>query len=204
MLSATLPMAASRVGWLVLGRALRDLTELDRIVLGVVAKFGPMSAYRVRRHFSGSPASRFSSSSGSIYPLLGRLEERGLIEGRDVPRGRQARRELGITRSGRSSLLGWLREAPGAAELDPPADPLRTRLFFVGLLTRREQERFFEDALAGLRDQVKQGEAYVQEYAEDGPEAISRLAARGGIHVTRARLRWLTEVRDAMLGSGDP
>jgi hypothetical protein len=42
------------------------LTFLEFTVLGIVAKFGPLTPYAVRRHFATSPHGHFSSSAGSI------------------------------------------------------------------------------------------------------------------------------------------
>ena len=180
---------------------MRDLTELECVVLGVAAKFGPLSPYAVRQHFAGSLTSRFSSSTGSIYPVLKRLEEAGLISSRASPRGRQARSRVSATAAGRRALRRWLAGAPEPGELAAPSDPLRTRLYFVGLLSPKEQQRFFEQALDGLRQELAASEAYVETYGTEGPEAISRLAARGAVFAARARIRWLKEARAEMLGS---
>ncbi len=179
---------------------MRELTELECTVLGVLAKFGPQSPYAVRRHFADSPATRFSASTGSIYPSLKRLEEAGLVESRESARGRQARREVSITAAGKKALRRWLAGPPGREEFDAPPDPLRTRLYFLGLLSRAKQEEFLDGALSALREQLDQSEAYLGSSGSQGPEGLSRLAARGAVFATRARIQWLEEVRRKLLG----
>jgi PadR family transcriptional regulator len=58
----------------------RALTELESCVLGVVWQRGPCTAYTVRRE-------HWSSSAGSIYPVLARLESLGLIDGEEASWG---------------------------------------------------------------------------------------------------------------------
>ncbi len=177
---------------------MRPLSELECTVLGVVAKFGPLSPYAVRQHFASSTASRFSDSTGSIYPLLRRLERAGQIVARASARGRQARKLVSITRSGRTALRTWLVTPPSPAEADAPPDPLRTKLYFASTLTARQRERFFAQGLAALEERVRVHEAYLAGYEDEGPEAVSRLAARGSLLVLQARLKWWTEARDAL------
>lgn len=119
---------------------------------------------------------------------------------RAADRGRQPRREVSATAAGRRALRRWLSRAPDRAALDPPPDSLRIRLYFVGLLSRAEQERFFDETRAGLEERLAAFQAYAAGYADEGPERISRIAARGGVHATRARIRWLDEAREALLG----
>jgi DNA-binding PadR family transcriptional regulator len=55
------------------------LTELEGSVLGMIGVKGPCTPYALRREFLDSPSQYWSASSGAVYPLVLRLEERGLI-----------------------------------------------------------------------------------------------------------------------------
>lgn len=158
-------------------------------LLGVVGKFGPMTPYAVRQHFTTSPTSRFSGSTGSIYPALERLEDRGWLRSQADARGAQARRLYELAAAGRKALQAWFDDAD-AQDLEAPHDPLRTRLYFVGLLPPRRRRAFLEAAVAGLEERVADEKRYLREL--DDP--VSRMAAEGGLVLQRARLRWLRKV----------
>ena len=168
------------------------------MILGVVDKFGPLTPYAVRKHFAESPASPFSDSAGSIYPALERLEGEGLVRSRAGTRGRQPRREYAITPAGRRAVQAWLVDGLGDEDLEPPPDPIRTRLFFLGALSPAQRRRFLDRAIEGLERQVEVLRAYARRYARDDGQALSRHASEGMTAVTRARLRWLRSVRASL------
>ena len=56
-----------------------DLTDLEQAALGVVWRDGPCTPYQVRKQFLDSPTPSWSGSAGTIYPLMRRLEDMGLV-----------------------------------------------------------------------------------------------------------------------------
>ena len=66
-----------------------------------------MSGYRITKEMRRLTGRSFSS--GVVYPLLYELEERGLITGEWVQRGRRRIKHYSITEKG-SNLLNRLRE----------------------------------------------------------------------------------------------
>jgi DNA-binding PadR family transcriptional regulator len=175
--------------------ALETKTELERVVLAVVAKHGPMTPYAIRKHFAASPAPHFSSSAGTIYPVVERLEQRALLRGRADRRGRQARRQVEATPAGYREAQRWLSELDATALTSPP-DPIRSRLYFLGLLPPARRRKLLDAAIQGVGKSLQMLERYVESQRSEGADRFSTLAARGNLHVARARLRWLKEVRE--------
>jgi DNA-binding PadR family transcriptional regulator len=143
-------MASSREGKS--GRvALRRvvLTELEGCVLGIVWSQGPCTAYAARRVFLDSPSPYWSGSAGAVYPLLVRLEDRGLVRARAHSLGLRASRRFGITPPGRRMLERWLGPPLPDWILGIPMDPLRTRMGFLGALPAQEQSARRERRLRG-------------------------------------------------------
>ena len=122
-----------------------ESTELEGCVLGIVWERGPCTAYVIRTVFLESLSPYWSGSAGSIYPLVARLEARGLVAARVEPRGGRSRKELSITPEGVAALHAWLRPLPEWTG-SVPVDPVRTRMFFLGALPPEEQEAFVADA----------------------------------------------------------
>ncbi len=168
------------------------VTELEAVTLGCVATMGPCTAYKVRRQFQRSPSARFSGSAGAIYPLLKRLEKRGLVAARQADTGKRPASEYAITRSGRAALRGWLR-----ASLDPQAiaadDPLRTRMMFLGQLEPAARLEWIDAAEKAVRSQ----DTLISEFEAVLPDTLGvELANDNARRLNRARLRWLKEARE--------
>jgi DNA-binding PadR family transcriptional regulator len=126
----------------------RALTELEGAALGVVVRDGPCTSYAVKKLFLGSPSEFWSGSAGAIYPLIRRLEERGLVVSEKGSTGRRERLLYRVTSAGRREFLHWLSDAERAAGMG--FDPLRTRLVFLHLLPQPERGRFRDDVRDAL------------------------------------------------------
>lgn len=176
-------------------RSPRALTEIEAYALGLVEAFGECTAYRVRRAFAESPSAQGRGSAGSIYPVLRRLEERGLVTERAHSRGKRRSRLVSITDQGREALRAWL-APPLDEDLGLPLDPLRARIRFLGVLPRDEQRRFLQAARQLLERLLDQLEERARDYEASGT-AWEIAMARGAVGVTRARLDWLTDLEEA-------
>lgn len=121
------------------------ITDLEGAVLGLVARDGPVTAYAVMRSFMRSPSRFWSGSSGAIYPLLKRIKVRGFIAGQSAQKGNRNATAFVLTTQGRDALNAWLLDADRAADIG--FDPLRTRLYFLNLVSTADRNRLL-DAVA--------------------------------------------------------
>lgn len=176
------------------GTATDSLSELEHAVLGIVWKEGPCTRYTVRSRFQDSPSSHWSGSAGSIYPLVDRLERRELLRSSAQTQGRRKSRAVSVTEEGRRVLVDWLRPPISEQAVAVHFDGLRTRMFFLEVLTPKQRVRFLEDTEERLVQAVESARAYAQSFRDAGDE-FGWLAARGALRVTRARLAWIREVR---------
>jgi PadR family transcriptional regulator AphA len=122
------------------------------VVLGLLSH-GPRSGYDIKAAVDRSTRFFWAASYGQIYPELRRLEEEGLIEGEDAPRGERGRRVYKLTKAGRDALVEWLLSPTGPAiEL---RDESLLRLFFADALPR-------ETALMLLEGRKRGHEEFLQ------------------------------------------
>jgi DNA-binding PadR family transcriptional regulator len=171
------------------------LTELDFCVLGVVFRDGPLTAYRVRTRFASSVTAAWSTSTGSIYPAIRRLVARRLIRA-SAHRDARRTKELSITPKGEAVFRDWLRRVTDGLAGNV-ADPVRTRVQFLGALGPREAMRFLAEVEADCRSALESMEAKVSE--EPREATLHRgWALRGALHELRARLEWIGWVRRRM------
>ena len=173
------------------------LSELEHVVLGIVWKKGPCTSHAIRTEFSSSGSSHFSGSAGAIYPLVKRLEKRGLVTTRADRVGRQDRRLVEVTEKGGRALREWLSPPFEGSDFSLQYDPIRTRSYFLGALQGRNRRRFLDEAEAGFRRQMVTLRSARDEYAEQGWH-WSALATDGVLEHCRAQLRWLRRVREAV------
>ena len=172
------------------------ITELEGVVLGIVRSLQPCTAYAVRRQIQESPSTHWSGSAGSIYPLLGRLQQARLVEAADDAGDRRRRRLLTLTEKGTAALTRWILEAgePGVAA--NVSDAMRTRAFFLEAVGGADRRRFVESALRAAEDFHAAAAAYGRAHGNEGD--LWRLAARGGEYAAEARVRWLREMLAAL------
>jgi DNA-binding PadR family transcriptional regulator len=108
------------------------LAPQDYVVLGMV-RLGARSGYEIKQMVELSIRFFWTISHVQIYPALRLLEEQGLIQGRDEPRGKLARRIVEITAAGEDALARWVAEAgPMPFEL---RDLGMVKLFFADVAT---------------------------------------------------------------------
>ncbi|MEO1135227.1 MAG: PadR family transcriptional regulator [Pseudomonadota bacterium] len=118
----------------------KPLTELEGTALAIMSREGPCTPYLIKEAFRNSPSEYWSGSAGAVYPMMKRLEARKLIASRADETDGRARREFSLTAAGKTAMKAWLLNADRAAGFG--FDPLRTRLFFIELMTAEERRTF--------------------------------------------------------------
>ena len=176
----------------------RAVTELENCVLCVIWQGGPLTAYEIAKPFVTSQSTYWSGSAGAIYPLVKRLEEKGLVVGATADWNTRQKRTFTLSPAGLEALRAWL-----APPFEPSVgavsfDPVRTRMSFLGALQPRARKRFLDDAKRVVGERLADLEKLYEEERE-AEKTFDALATRGGIYELRARLAWLETVREELL-----
>jgi PadR family transcriptional regulator, regulatory protein AphA len=159
--------------------------SLRYALLGLLAD-RPHTGWQLLKHFEGSLAYAWPALHSQIYPELGRLRERGLIE--QTGEGPRGAKEYALTPAGLGELRSWLREtSPGRGTRNEAL----LRVFFLWLLETDEAISYLEGEAAYHRALLEELE---QIAASDDPvtakELAYRLALDYGLRDVRARLQW--------------
>jgi DNA-binding PadR family transcriptional regulator len=171
-----------------------ELTELEHCVLGVIWRDGPLTAYEVAMDFAASLSPYWSGSAGAIYPLVKRLEGRGLIRARSRAWNGARKSLLQLTRAGEAALRAWLTPPLPQEAGAPTYDPIRSRLHFIDALPPDQREAFLSDAVSVVNTQLRRSMQRRTE-SEAAGDHLEALGSLGVIYELRARLRWLADVR---------
>lgn len=85
-----------------------ELTNTSRLLLGMLHLMGEKTGYEIKAMVDDSTEFFWPASYGRIYPELRRLEEEGLVRGRDEPQGGRPRKLYALTDAGREAFERWL------------------------------------------------------------------------------------------------
>lgn len=164
------------------------MTELESCALAVIGRDGPCTRYHVMQVFAASQTSRWSSTAGSIYPLIKRLIGRGLIQ--ELPAVRGTAR-IALTDQGMATVRRWV-ISPAADLGGPIDDPIRTRSFFLGSVSEAESRVARMIWREQTVDALARCEAELATFERAGDMAQIH-ATRGTRRQLKARLDWLDQ-----------
>jgi DNA-binding PadR family transcriptional regulator len=125
---------------------------------------GRRTGYDIKQFVDKTTRHFWAASYGQIYPELKRLEDQGLIVGRDDPAGGRPRTVFDLTDAGTAALHSWLR-SPNLP-LPELRDEGMLKLFFSDALPEqrvqniramRAQAETKVELLSALEDQASRG-----------------------------------------------
>lgn len=167
----------------------RDLTDLEAVTIAFVQRRQPCTPYQVRRSFEKSTTTRFSSSAGSIYPLMRRLSGRGYIHAVDRESDGRKSIHYRVTAKGRRKVRQWIMDS-GDASLIGVYDPIRSRLLNLSLLPKADQLRWLESTIGLVERQAETIRRYEQQTFV-GDERLYEIVRYAMRQENALRLRWL-------------
>ena len=176
------------------------LSEIEGCVLALIHESGPATSYAIRKEFLSSPSPQWSGSAGTIYPLVERLQRRGLIRTTTHHTGRRPGRRLSLTAIGVRAFRRWLSIPVADWVGGIPPDPLRSRVRFLGALPPSGQRAFVAEAVRVAGRQLRLLEADGEVQRALGP--FHHLMSRGAVLTMQARLAFLEEAAKALSVKG--
>jgi len=164
------------------------ITEYEGVLLALVLRQQPVTAYQLVKIHEQSPVTSFNTSKGQVYPAIRRLKDRGLLEARKVAGDGRGSEALTVTAAGREAVHRWVQDiAPSHMVLD---DPLRTRILSFDILTREEQLAW----IARAKALVKQRGEIVDDYNRTIEVPFQDFAYRNVTEALRTKMEWLDEL----------
>jgi DNA-binding PadR family transcriptional regulator len=173
-----------------------QLSEIEACVLALVSGEGPATPYAIRKVFLDSPNPQWSGSAGTIYPLIERLLRRKLIRSKLCLTGKRRGHQISLTAAGSRALGLWLSLPIPEWVAGVPPDPLRTRVRFLGAISRNQRTAFLQNAHQRTQVHLRAVEADCERKRAKG--GFQYLMARGALLSMQSRCTFLQEVAQVL------
>ena len=161
------------------------LTDNEAMLLALVARAEPITAYQIAKAYDLSPVSNFNTSKGKIYPIIKRLKARRLLIAQNIADDGRGTERLSCTDAGRDEIRKWvMRIAPSDTLLE---DPLRTKVQSFDLLSPEQRIEWVVKAKEELLAKMKE----LEDYRERVTAPFHELVHENAVASIRVRLTWL-------------
>ncbi|MBX2872945.1 MAG: PadR family transcriptional regulator [Saprospiraceae bacterium] len=173
-------------------------TNLDYAILGLLEQ-GAKTGYAIRQVFEQTALGNYSSSPGSIYPALRKLEKVGYIE-KCLPPG-EKKRQFELTAAGKDKLLEWLNAPLPEEDISKHLGEVLLKFAFMENLLALDKRLHF---LSDLAERIEQSLDWLNTIHRDYSHTMSlhsKLALENGIEGQKAHLRWAKHAYQALLTS---
>jgi PadR family transcriptional regulator, regulatory protein AphA len=172
-----------------------ELSSTAYVILGML-RGGPRTGYEIKQIVDRSTRFFWAASYGQIYPELRKLDEAGLVEGAEEPRGGRRRKVYRLTTAGRRELRSWLEQPPITLEL---RDEGLLKLFFseAGTPATASQSvaakrRIHEEKLERLRE--------IEPAVEQLDDPYPLMVLRHGVEYSEWMIGWCERAERELAG----
>jgi DNA-binding PadR family transcriptional regulator len=138
----------------------------EYILLGFLMEQN-MTGYEMKQHMSISTSYFVDASFGSIYPSLKRLEQKGLVEFREITESGKAKKVYSIKDRGREELKKWLVTPLISSKVD--ISSVLAKIFFFRFLPQEQAVTLIKQGIQDLeasRQDLLNLKAKVAQYAD--------------------------------------
>lgn len=169
-------------------------TKLDYAIMGLL-RMSALSGYQIRQIFETSEMGNYSSSPGSIYPALKRMNKLGFVE--LVPQ-KSNKKKYALTEVGRDCLLNWLKQEVNPEDVYRHMDELLLKFAFMDQqISKEEQQQFLQQIEQLLPPKISELKSLFE--APDNQIPLNgRLAILHGIEVYQAHYVWVKKAQEAI------
>jgi DNA-binding PadR family transcriptional regulator len=172
------------------------VNEHEGAVLGLIARNQPLTRYQLYKAFQQSPTTTYNTSKGSLYPLVARLIDRGLI-GVESSKSQRDAELLSLTKSGYRALTHWIEQTGPQHSI--VNDPMLFRVLALSDVSRDERIRWIADAKGLLLDRKEALNAH-QDSAKSPYDDIVQGTA---LAIIDAKLEWLDRLLIKVVNEDD-
>jgi PadR family transcriptional regulator AphA len=147
-----------------------------RYALLALLRVGPLSGYDLQKQFTQSVGHVWHAPDSQIYPELRKMENEGLIEGEEQPRGERGTRKVyHVTSVGEEAFLAWMQSPLDYSRV---RDPAHLRAAYLETTTPGAARTFLRSHITQWERELEQWEGELRHIAAlSNPMLVRRLAA---------------------------
>ena len=193
----------------------REAYPITYGILGLLAFWGPLSGYDIKRLFDHTLSAMWGAAQSQIYKELRRMKELGWVEmEREEQEARPDRKIYSITDQGHEALRKWQAQPPEVFQL---RDELLLKVLFGSFATPADLAQNLRASIAAhemrlleyrqnalflpTRGSVQHNDRRPNPYTVEGEEdPYFRLVVRFAIEFEKTYVRWLYEALDEIEG----
>ena len=166
---------------------MKKITTLDYAILGILIQ-SAKSGYSIRKQFETTALGNYSSSQGTIYPALRRLEKNFLIEKRrDIIDDKS---KFFLTLAGKTKLTEWLLEPLNKEDVEKRISLVLLKFAFMeSLVHRKDVISFLESFRNHLIAVISDLRNYINA-SKDFQPLHGKLALNHGLTSYKSSLKW--------------
>lgn len=175
---------------------IKEPTVLDFAILGLLKK-EHLSGYQIRKVFEETAMGNYSSSPGSIYPALKRMQQLDFIE-QNLNKS-SGKTQFTITPKGLGALKEWILTPLTLTDVQKRLDEVLLRFAFMDDLVNNDQVLVF---LNSFIEFVQLHLADLTEYLQSTEQQMpfyGKLAVEHGIQTLKATLSWSKKVKSLII-----
>lgn len=160
-------------------------TTVENIILGCLS-FGPKTGYEIKKIISMSSSWFYNASYGSIYPILKKHEENGLVSSEEIVENGRYKRLYQMTSKGEKIFKKWMLESP---RLMTVKYEMAVKLMFFAKLEPKQRIQQIEQHIEQLI-LFKQELEEIEPYAESEGDTYQRLILDWGENLYVFLIDW--------------
>jgi PadR family transcriptional regulator AphA len=147
-----------------------------RYALLAILRVGPLSGYDLQKQFHQSVGHVWHAPDSQIYPELRKMEQLGLVEAEEQPRGeRGTRRMYHVTEAGDRAFLDWMAEP---LDYQRVREPAHLRAAYLETTTSEAARQFLQAHIAQWQSELAQWQGELERVESiTNPMLVRRLAA---------------------------
>jgi DNA-binding PadR family transcriptional regulator len=178
----------------------RELTTLEYTILGLLS-ITPLTGYSVIGALEKG-SYRLSTSTGSIYPALKRLERHNVIAGElEAVYETRPRKVYKLTPLGGELLDAWLREPLSLSEILEERDIALTKFLFLEKRVSREEVLAWLDAFEKATDSYDATHRIWYDVQMDVSSVHQQLVIEASMMELNMQRAWIKLARERLAGT---
>lgn len=162
-------------------------TTVENIILGCLS-FGPKSGYEIKKIINMSSSWFYNASYGSIYPILKKHEEKGLVVSEEVVDNGRYKRLYRLTDKGYKVFHAWMLQPP---KLMTVKYEMAVKLMFFAKIAPEQRIKQIEEHIEQLV-LFKQELEEIEPFADQEGDAYQRLILDWGEKLYVFLIQWFS------------